>query len=397
MHGNDMSNAAARRHDAIEARSTGHVDAKNPRVAAPTYYNDNPTSDDDSRSSSPSWASEDSFEDEVDILPLEEMVLEAACVATFGHAHPTDVLARHAKSIASLMLTLQLEIDALEREREEELNKRVAEALSILRRQERQRENSRRQEWLNDSDIEAILAQGRVFRNQASAVIAVAMTLPDRYKLKTAWSLVYSTFIHGRSMPTFLRRTTDASANAPWLILVETIAGDRFGGFVTGTWTTQAFQRVDAISWSMNRMAPIFGTGESYLFKLDLRRVDERDRAGERASARTEDAKFQRILDQQARDVNATGADIEATKYGWTRKNSLFHHASVRQGLWMGASGSVGDEDEFPDYNTASGYGFFVDQGFVSGHSSHSDTYDNPCLTVPADFEVAALELWSIK
>ncbi|KAL0589334.1 hypothetical protein ABG067_002553 [Albugo candida] len=84
-------------------------------------------------------------------------------------------------------------------------------------------------------------------KHQKMLMGSLQASLPHRFR-NYNWNLLYTSSHHGASLETFMHRVKNDS---PTLILLETVHGDVFGGFVTTPWQTTS---------------SYYGNGECYVF-----------------------------------------------------------------------------------------------------------------------------------
>jgi hypothetical protein len=163
---------------------------------------------------------------------------------------------------------------------------------------------------------------------------ALASFVPARYRLSN-WKLLYSTARDGISLKTLLR---NGKGKHPTILVVRDMGRAVFGAFCSEPWRVNPQQRY-------------YGTGETFVFRLQKQiGVVER----------------------------------EAWPWWWKRmeleRNDFFM-------LGGGGGGGIG-------VGGAGGYAIWLDSELGSGISRGSGTFGNPALASSEEFKIGAVELW---
>ena len=163
---------------------------------------------------------------------------------------------------------------------------------------------------------------------------ALASFVPARYRLSN-WKLLYSTARDGISLKTLLR---NGKGKHPTILVVRDMGRAVFGAFCSEPWRVNPQQRY-------------YGTGETFVFRLQ-------------------------------KQVGVV--EREAWPWWWKRmeveRNDFFM-------LGGGGGGGIG-------VGGAGGYAIWVDSELGSGISRGSGTFGNPALASSEEFRIGAVELW---
>lgn len=154
---------------------------------------------------------------------------------------------------------------------------------------------------------------------------ALMAVIPKRMR-QANWQLLYSTARHGYSLKSLYRR---ASGFAPTILVIKDPEDHIFGSYCSEPW----------------KVAPrFFGTGESFVFKLEPQMV----------------------------------------YYPWKRvhkgRNDYFMYGS-QDSMGVGGTGH---------------FALWLDGELLYGHSGVCDTFGSPCLASKDEFKIIALELWML-
>jgi len=304
---------------------------------------------------SPSSSDSESSQEEI-IYEPEPTESERAAEARFEHV------------LAHLVKRLHAEVEQAQRALDAELEERLAKLALRQKRTELVLAEERRRELISDVEIQRTLDESRFFHQQASALIALHLSMSEQRQLRT-WHRLYASWQDGLSVQQLYRAAAAAGHpidNSTWL-LIEDAHGARFGGFSTTSWDPPPFRRFDSFC----------GSGESFVFRL-------RETAPPQALV---DVSLDDSLDAEHARVHLALVErgfVEADVYRWTSTQpEFFQTSSASYGLSMGGYGEEA--------------AFSLNVDLTGGYSAHSETFNSPRLASTSEFEVRHVELWAIR
>lgn len=249
---------------------------------------------------------------------------------------------------------LRAEISDLQEGTEHALEANIDQEFKRMHRSKLRRRDTERAERVNADALRKLLAESTILRHETSVLESLYDAMPRAHSL-SSWQLAYASTEHGLSLRTLLDRIL---ASAPTLVFVEDTKGARFGGFAMAPWPRKPFQRDDEY----------VGTSHSFVFQvIDSLRTDYHENSqGQLAEVR-----------ESVRCVSVFGA---------SGLNSCFQLNSLSLGLSMGANMRT----------LTSGVAWQLEPDLSRGASTFCETFANPPLASGEQFEVAALEVWTM-
>lgn len=185
--------------------------------------------------------------------------------------------------------------------------------------------------------------------NQSSGIVGdaglrlISHYLPPLIKMQE-WTLLFSIDIHGCSMETFFNNVVDRDDT---VMLIETTEDQVIGAFMTEEWSIRS---------------RFYGSGESsFVFNIERQ---------------------QKSSDAEAKEKVFEVTNI--TEYGPTFKNTMFQYAD-RNTLTIGSSQREGTS------------AILITKNFRWGFSDYNDTFTNPPLTTPKEFNIKRFEVWGFQ
>ncbi|KAF0979616.1 hypothetical protein FDP41_001284 [Naegleria fowleri] len=185
----------------------------------------------------------------------------------------------------------------------------------------------------------------------------LSLSLPVRFRNKN-FLLLYSTQEHGISLQTMYRKIEQRE---PVILVVQTMKGEIFGAFLT--------EQVE-----MTKKERYYGDGQSFVFKFEKQTSNH----SKPHSPHPEDDEYVLVHNSHPKHKEQQTICV----YNWTRKNEYFQLTSARQ-FSVGGGGQ--------------GFALTLDPDLKYGSSYSSETFGNDPLTSHTDFEIFAVEVFTLE
>ncbi|XP_059081665.1 GTPase-activating protein skywalker-like isoform X2 [Tigriopus californicus] len=175
--------------------------------------------------------------------------------------------------------------------------------------------------------------------------------IPDRMTTIDP-KLVYSTNEHGTSLTTFFK---NCEKYEPTIIAIKTTKREVFGAYCSTSWAERKYKDDRGLRQAY------FGTGETFLFQIDLRDPSE------------------------------------CIIYPWVRKNTQNEDVTLTKAEKHAQELFMSGQTDMISIGGGNGCAIFLDSSLRFGRSEHCETFNNPPLCQGKDFEVSVVEVYGLN